>query len=27
MRERFFGSHSVPAIEENILGVLSLIIY
>src|SRR5215207_7270305 len=27
MRECFFGSHSVPATEENILGVLSLIIY
>ena len=27
MRECFFGSHSVPATAENILGVLSLIIY
>ena len=27
MRECFFGSHSVPATRENILGVLSLIIY
>jgi KUP system potassium uptake protein len=27
MRECFFGSHSVPATEENVLGVLSLIIY
>src|SRR5688572_88312 len=27
MRECFFGSHSVPATHENILGVLSLIIY
>jgi KUP system potassium uptake protein len=27
MRECFFGSHSVPPTPENILGVLSLIIY
>ena len=27
MRECFFGTHSVPATPENILGVLSLIIY
>jgi KUP system potassium uptake protein len=27
MRECFFGSHSVPATPENVLGVLSLIIY
>jgi KUP system potassium uptake protein len=27
MRECFFGSHSVPPTEENVLGVLSLIIY
>ena len=27
MRECFFGSHSVPATHENVLGVLSLIIY
>jgi KUP system potassium uptake protein len=27
MRECFFGSHSVPATAENVLGVLSLIIY
>jgi KUP system potassium uptake protein len=27
MRECFFGSHSVPPTHENILGVLSLIIY
>jgi KUP system potassium uptake protein len=27
MRECFFGSHSVPATQENVLGVLSLIIY
>ena len=27
MRECFFGSHSVPATDENVLGVLSLIIY
>jgi KUP system potassium uptake protein len=27
MRECFFGSHSVPASHENVLGVLSLIIY
>jgi KUP system potassium uptake protein len=27
MRECFFGSHSVPASYENVLGVLSLIIY
>ena len=26
MRECFFGSHSVPATHENVLGVLSLII-
>ena len=26
MRECFFGSHSVPASPENVLGVLSLII-
>ncbi len=27
MRECFFGSHSVPPTRENVLGVLSLIIY
>jgi KUP system potassium uptake protein len=27
LRECFFGSHSVPPTEENVLGVLSLIIY
>ena len=27
MRECFFGSHSVPATRDNVLGVLSLIIY
>jgi KUP system potassium uptake protein len=27
MRECFFGSHSVPPTHENVLGVLSLIIY
>src|SRR5829696_5732988 len=27
MRECFFGSHSVPATQPNVLGVLSLIIY
>jgi KUP system potassium uptake protein len=27
MRECFFGSHSVPPSPENVLGVLSLIIY
>ncbi len=27
MRECFFGSHSVPPTSENVLGVLSLIIY
>jgi KUP system potassium uptake protein len=27
MRECFFGSHSVPATQDNVLGVLSLIIY
>ena len=27
MRECFFGSHSVPASHENVLGVLSLIIW
>jgi KUP system potassium uptake protein len=27
MRECFFGSHSVPATQGNVLGVLSLIIY
>src|SRR5262245_28847725 len=27
MRECFFGTHSVPATPENVLGVLSLIIY
>jgi KUP system potassium uptake protein len=27
MRECFFGSHSVPPSHENVLGVLSLIIY
>jgi KUP system potassium uptake protein len=27
MRECFFGSHSVPATHENVLGVLSLIVY
>ncbi len=27
MRECFFGSHSVPATPDNVLGVLSLIIY
>ena len=27
MRECFFGSHSVPPTEQNVLGVLSLIIY
>src|SRR5687768_16956417 len=27
MRECFFGSHSVPATEANVLGGLSLIIY
>ena len=27
MRECFFGSHSVPATHDNVLGVLSLIIY
>ena len=27
MRECFFGSHSVPVTHENVLGVLSLIIY
>jgi KUP system potassium uptake protein len=27
MRECFYGSHSVPATHENVLGVLSLIIY
>src|SRR6185503_15838139 len=27
MRECFFGSHSVPATQANVLGVLSLIIY
>ena len=26
MRECFFGSHSVPATPENVLGVLSLIL-
>ena len=27
MRECFFGSHSVPPTQANVLGVLSLIIY
>jgi len=27
MRECFFGSHAVPPTQENVLGVLSLIIY
>ena len=27
LRECFFGSHSVPATQENVLGVLSLIFY
>ena len=27
MRECFFGSHSVPPTQDNVLGVLSLIIY
>jgi KUP system potassium uptake protein len=27
MRECFFGSHPVPPTHENVLGVLSLIIY
>src|SRR2546422_1910314 len=27
MRECFFGSHSVPPTHDNVLGVLSLIIY
>ncbi|HEU4893073.1 MAG TPA: potassium transporter Kup [Vicinamibacterales bacterium] len=27
MRECFYGSHSVPVTDENVLGVLSLIIY
>ena len=27
MRECFYGSHSVPPTQENVLGVLSLIIY
>ncbi len=27
MRECFFGTHSVPATPENVLGVLSLIVY
>ena len=27
MRECFFGSHAVPPTHENVLGVLSLIIY
>ena len=27
MRECFFGSHAVPATHENVLGVLSLIVY
>ena len=27
LRECFFGSHSVPATHDNVLGVLSLIIY
>ena len=27
LRECFFGSHSVPPTHENVLGVLSLIIY
>ena len=27
MRECFFGSHSVPPTQENVLGVLSLIVY
>ena len=27
LRECFFGSHSVPVTQENVLGVLSLIIY
>jgi K+ potassium transporter integral membrane domain len=27
MKECFFGSHSVPPTHENVLGVLSLIIY
>src|SRR5215211_377425 len=27
LRECFFGSHSVPVTHENVLGVLSLIIY
>ena len=27
MRECFFGTHSVPPTQENVLGVLSLIIY
>src|SRR5215212_1771452 len=27
MRECFFSSHSVPATQSNVLGVLSLIIY
>ena len=27
MRECFFGSHSVPATHDNVLGVLSLIVY
>jgi KUP system potassium uptake protein len=27
MRECFYGSHSVPATHENVLGILSLIIY
>ena len=27
LRECFFGSHSVPPTHDNVLGVLSLIIY
>ena len=27
MRECFFGSHAVPPTQDNVLGVLSLIIY
>src|SRR5215510_12274744 len=27
MRECFFGSHAVPPTHENVLGVLSLIVY
>lgn len=27
MRECFFGSHSVPPTHDNVLGVLSLIVY